>query len=156
VRSAVPEPWILDVSTAGDSVRQQTQRERLAATLFGWFAVLGLALCLGGVYALVSYATAARLHECGVRLALGARPRQLVRILVFRGIRPVVAGAVVGLALAAGTSRVIQAWLFGVEPLDPATYLMCSLLIVTVAAGTSVAAAWPVRRVPVSLLLREL
>ena len=94
-------------------------RQRLTAQLTGVFALVALALAAIGIYAAVAYAVVRRTREFGVRIALGGTPRQLQRLALAAGMRPVMIGAGVGLGAAAALSRFTERLLFGVERIDP-------------------------------------
>jgi ABC-type antimicrobial peptide transport system permease subunit len=96
-----------------------------------------------GIYGLMAYAVAQRRREIGVRMALGADRREVLRLVLARALRIVVAGLVVGLVAATGLTRVLQTFLFGVTPIDPIAFTVVTLLLM--AAG--LVAAWlPARR----------
>ncbi len=116
---------------------------RLAAVVFGAFASLALILALIGVYGVVSYAVARRTREVGIRMSLGARPMDVVRLLMRDGFTLVGIGGVIGIAVALLTARVLQSVLYGVEPIDPVTFIAGPTLLFAVGA----LAAWiPARR----------
>jgi putative ABC transport system permease protein len=95
---------------------------RLRATLVAVFALLAFMLAALGVYGVISYVVSQRTHEIGIRLSLGATSRDVLRLLLGDGLRPVVAGVFVGLAGAALLSRLLTSFLFGVSPADGASY----------------------------------
>ena len=96
---------------------------RLRAELIGLFAVLACLLAGLGVYGVVSYLVAQRTHEIGVRLSLGASPRDVVRLVVGEGLRPVLVGLACGVAGAWGLGRALESLLFGVSGSDPLSYV---------------------------------
>jgi len=103
--------------------------------------VVGLLLAAAGIYSVISYFVALRTHEIGVRMALGATSADVVRLLTIGGLRPVVAGAVIGGVLAVWASRLLQGSLYGVTPGDPRTFaavigilLLVSLLAILIPA----------------------
>src|SRR5690606_17736815 len=116
---------------------------RLAAVAFAGFAALALTLALVGLYGVVSYAVATRTREVGIRMSLGADAGSMVRMLMSGGLRLVVIGAGIGLALAFVSSRVLAGLLFGIPAVDPLTFVLVPLLFLAVAA---VAAYLPARR----------
>ena len=117
--------------------------QRTLTTLLGIFASLALVLAAIGIYAIMSYAVAARTREIGIRIALGAQRQSVVRMVVGQVIRLVIAGAAIGLAGALAVGRLIASVLVGTQPTDPRALLSVSLLLATVAL---VAAYLPARR----------
>ncbi|MEX2280874.1 MAG: ABC transporter permease [Gemmatimonadota bacterium] len=116
---------------------------RLAAVVFGAFASLALVIALVGVYGVVSYAVSRRMREVGIRMSLGARPVQVVRLLMRDGFTLVGIGGAIGIALALLTAQVLQSVLYGVEPIDPLTFTVGPALLLAVGA----LAAWiPARK----------
>jgi predicted permease len=116
---------------------------RMAALLLSTFGALGLLLAAVGIWGVVSYAVARRTREVGIRMALGARPRDAVLLLTSGGARLVLIGAGTGILLAAAVSRLLSRYLFGVAAFDPLTFLGVPLLLALVGVG----AAWlPARR----------
>ena len=91
-----------------------------------------------GIYGLMAYAVMQRRLEIGVRMALGAQRRDVLRLVLTRALRIVVAGLIVGLAGAAGVTRVLQTFLFGVTPTDPIAFTIVTLLLMAV----GLMAAW--------------
>jgi putative ABC transport system permease protein len=116
---------------------------RAAAWGMGAFGLLGLLLSAVGILGTLAYSVAQRGHEVGIRLALGARPEQVVRMVVAGGMRRVAAGMVIGLALAFGVAQLLQAVLVGDSPTDPTAFAVVSLLLAAVAG---VASYIPARR----------
>ncbi|HUG42361.1 MAG TPA: ABC transporter permease [Longimicrobiales bacterium] len=141
VNDAVPIPEIRPLT----DVRAESVAEtRLIAGLLAALGVLALLLGAVGVYGVMAYTTRARVHEFGVRLALGASPGGLERTALGWGMAPVLAGLALGAAATLAGSRALSGLLFGVEPSDPAT-LLTVLLVLTAVAGL---ATWvPARRV---------
>jgi putative ABC transport system permease protein len=138
-----PNQPVSDVKTMDDVLGEQTSSRRLGVLLLGAFAAVALALASIGVYGLLSQRVAQMTPEIGVRLALGARPRDVVAMIVGRGMRLVTIGTVVGLALAFGLSRLITSQLFGVSAVDPLTFVGVPAVLVVVAL---VACYVPARR----------
>ena len=116
---------------------------RFAATLAGFLGILGLILAVVGVYGVISYAANQRTHEIGIRLALGAQPLQILKMILRQGLIIVGAGVLAGTLAAAGMARLVANLLFGVPPGDPVTYVTASALL----AAAALVACWiPVRR----------
>ncbi len=117
--------------------------QRTGAWLLGLFGALGLALAALGIYGLMAYSVNQRTREFGIRLALGAQPRDLTRMVLRQGMTVCMIGGAIGLALAAGVSRLMRFLLFGIEPLDPMTFVGVATLVF----GIALLANWlPARR----------
>jgi putative ABC transport system permease protein len=124
-------------------VYESTAEPRYRTTLLGWFAITALLLAAVGIYGVVSYAVTQRTHEIGVRVALGAQHRDVLRLIIGQGMKLVVIGAALGLAVALGLTRVLSNLLFGVTASDPLTFTLIPLLLIAVA----LLACWiPARR----------
>jgi ABC-type antimicrobial peptide transport system permease subunit len=109
----------------------------------GTFGLLGLLLASIGLYGVMSYAVAARTREIGVRMALGAERRDVLRLIVGQGLALALVGAGAGLLLAFAVTRVLQRFLFGIGATDPLTFIGVALLLTMVA----LLACWlPARR----------
>jgi predicted permease len=115
----------------------------LAAYLAAALGILGLILALVGVYGVISYSTTQRTHEIGIRMALGACPGDIWRIVFGQGLAIVALGAVIGILAALGLTRAMASFLYGVNAHDPLTYLAVTLLI---SAVTLLACYIPARR----------
>jgi putative ABC transport system permease protein len=109
----------------------------------GVFALVALALASVGLYGVVAHSVARRTQEIGVRMSLGARPVDVMALVIRQGMRPVMAGAVVGAGGTFAVGNGLKTFLFNVAPTDPATFLGVALVLVSV----SLAACWlPARR----------
>jgi predicted permease len=115
----------------------------LAAYLAAALGMLGLILALVGVYGVISYSTSRRTHEIGIRMALGARPGDIWRIVFRQGLAIVLLGALIGILAALGLTRAMASFLYGVNAHDPLTYLAVTFLI---SAVTLLACYIPARR----------
>lgn len=129
--------------TMRDFLGQAVFVQRVAAMLLGIFGVLALLLAIVGLYGVMAYVVSQRTHEMGVRLALGATPRDLRRMVVGQGVGLALLGIAIGATAAFGRMRFARALLPGISPTDPATFLGISLLLAVVAF---VAAAIPAAR----------
>ena len=127
---------------------------RFTVVLLSAFAALALALALVGIFGVTSYSVSRQTAEIGVRLALGASHRQVLRFIIFQGMRPVVIGIVVGIAAALLLSRLIANLLFGVQPHDPATYVVVAGLLAMTAIVACVIPARQALRINVIAALR--
>ncbi|MBI1765587.1 MAG: ABC transporter permease [Acidobacteria bacterium] len=125
---------IVDRSVAG---------ERFNLALLGLFALLGMALAAVGIYGVMSYNVAQRTPELSLRLALGAQPGALLRLMLGQGMKLVLLGVALGVAAALALTRVLKAMLFGVSATDPLTFALIALLL----TGVAFLACWlPARR----------
>jgi predicted permease len=106
---------------------------RLGAALTASLGILGLLLALVGVYGVVSYAASQRTHEIGIRLALGAQPRQILQTVIGQGLIVTGAGILIGVLLASAIGSLARDFLSGVSPTDPITYVCASGLLASVA-----------------------
>jgi ABC-type antimicrobial peptide transport system permease subunit len=111
--------------------------------LLGSFAGLALLLAVGGVFGVVSYNIAQRTQEIGIRMALGAQPRDILRLMLGQGMLPVAAGLGLGLAGALLLTRLMSGLLYSIPAHDPATYTGVGVLFVVIAL---IACALPARR----------
>ena len=128
--------------------------QRIAAMFIGSFSLLGLILASVGVYGIVSTHVAQRNREFGIRVALGAHPRQVVRLVLRRGVILVAAGVGIGVLLASQLTRFLQAFIFNVSALDPVTFLGTALLLGGIALLASYIPARRATRVDPMIALR--
>jgi ABC-type antimicrobial peptide transport system permease subunit len=126
----LPLYWM---ETLQSRVDDSVASDRFYLLLLGTFAGLALVLASVGLYGVVAYLVSRRTREIGIRVALGARGGEVVRMVVGQGLGPVLAGLVMGLAAAAAGGRVLKSLLYEVEPLDPLTFLLVPLLLLVVA-----------------------
>jgi putative ABC transport system permease protein len=131
------------VVTLEGIARQATGRHRFRAMLVTTFAALALALAMVGVFGVLAYSVQQRVREFAVRIALGASTRQVLGLVLGGAARFVGVGAVIGLIAAAVLSRSISAFLFGIEPLDPLTFVSVTVILIFTAV---VACAMPALR----------
>ena len=138
-----PDQPVTHVTTLRKTISETIGDQRLHTVLLGVFAAIGLALALLGVYGVISYSVSHRTQEIGVRVALGAGPGDVLRMIMRQGVALIACGAAIGLAAAVAMTRFIAGELYGVKPNDPATLLIAFLLIVFVGSM----ACWiPARR----------
>jgi predicted permease len=143
IRRAAPDLPIESTVTMDEAVAASVAPPRFRMLLMALFATTATLIATCGIYGLMAYAVTQRRREIGVRMALGADRRDVLRLVLMRALRIVVAGVVVGLAGAAGVTRVLQRFLFGVTPTDPLAFATVTLLLMAV----GLLAAWlPARR----------
>jgi len=147
---------VTDVESLETVASNSIWRQRFAMLLLGVFAGLALLLAAAGIYAVVSYSVTQRTRELGLRIALGALPRQILWLVIARGIRLAAAGVVVGAAASLSLRRLLAAQLFGVSASDPLTISVVSGVMVLVAvAACAVPAARALRIDPIAALKSE-
>lgn len=147
VRKVDPELPLTQVITAEQVLGDSLGQRRLLMALLGTFAALAFVLSAVGIYAIVAFTVVRRTTEIGVRMALGAKPFDVVRLIAGQGMRPVVAGTIIGLAALPWVSNRIAGQLFQVSPLKPSVIGLVVGLIVMVAAAASVTPASRAARV---------
>jgi putative ABC transport system permease protein len=147
VRSQVaefdPSQPIYNIRTMEQIRDESVATEKLNLTLLILFASVALVLALVGIYGVMSYAVTQRTREIGIRVALGAKSADVLRLVVGQGMLLAGAGVAIGLAMAYGLTRLMSALLFSVKPTDPPTFAAVTVLLVMVA----LVACWiPARR----------
>jgi predicted permease len=156
LQGVMPGQQYVTVQPMADLLAAQRRSWRVGATMFVAFGVLALVVAAVGLYGVIAYNVGQRMHELGVRVALGARGPDVVRLVVGQGVRLAVAGVVVGGALALGAARWIEPLLFRQSARDPAVFSVVGLLLVAVAVvACSVPAARAVRADPNTVLRAE-
>jgi len=124
-------------------VSNAVARPRFGSLLLGLFAATALLLTMVGLYGVVAYTVSQRIRELGIRLILGAQRGDVLRLVVSQGMRPVLVGLGLGLAVAFGLSRFLASLLFEINPSDPVTFIASSVILV----GVTLLACWlPARR----------
>jgi predicted permease len=143
VRSVDKNALILNVTTAEARLGELSAERRLNTWLLALFAALALALAAIGIYGVMHYSVAQRTREIGVRLALGAQPADVLRLVIGQGLRLTLGGVALGLLAAFALTRVMARLLFGVSAHDPVTFIGVALLLIGIAV---VACYLPARR----------
>lgn len=143
IRRAAPDLPIASMETMDEAVAASVATPRFRMVLLVLFATAATLIATCGLYGLMAYTVAQRRREIGLRMALGADRRDVLRLVLTRALRVVVVGLTVGLVGAAGVTRVLQRFLFGVTPTDPIAFTIVTLLLL----GVGLMAAWlPARR----------
>lgn len=142
VRELDPHETVAEVAPMRALVHLATSQRRFALLLIGTFASLAILLAAVGLYGVVAYGVTQRRREFGIRLALGATKSSVLRLVVKEGVRPAVIGAAIGLVAATFATHALASMLFGVPPVDPATYAAVATLLLAVATVGSAIPAW--------------
>ena len=133
VNSVDPDLPLAGVRTIDEIVSEAFAIDRFSVVLFSSFGVLGLLLAGVGIYGVMAFTVAQRTHEIGVRLALGARPRDVVALVVGQGMRLACLGVGLGLIGALGLTWLMKGLLFQVSSSDPLTFALIAILLSGVA-----------------------
>jgi putative ABC transport system permease protein len=144
------------VGTMESEIRGSLADRRFTLLLLGLFATLALVLAVVGVYGVTAYSVSQRTHEIGVRMALGAQRRDVLKLVLLQGLLLTVAGVIPGVVAALALTRVMKGLLFGISPTDPATFAGVVVLLFAVTAAASYVPARRATKVdPISALRNE-
>ena len=143
IRAIDPGLPVYDVITVDQQVEKTLVLQRLLAILSAFFGALALTLAAIGLYGVLSYGVAQRTGEIGIRMALGARPAMVLRMILNETARVVFAGLLAGIALALSGARLVRSMLFGVTPTDATSLTAAAVLLL---AAALVATFLPARR----------
>ncbi len=143
VRSLDRDLAIANFQTVDQAISHSLASPRFVTLLMAAFAVLALVLGSVGLYAIVSFTVSRRTHEVGLRMALGARPADVLKLLVGQGVKLTLLGVGIGISAALGGTHFLASLLYGVKPTDPLTFAAVSLILLSVAL---VASYIPARR----------
>lgn len=133
IKEIDPDQPIYSVRTMNEIRAESVAGERLNLTLLSLFAGIALVLAIVGIYGVMSYSVTQRTHEIGIRMAIGARPRDVFKMVLGQGMKLALIGVVLGLGFAFALTRLMQTMLFGVEPTDKLTFAAISIMLITVA-----------------------
>jgi putative ABC transport system permease protein len=158
LRSAIAEfspTSVISFRVFRPTLREGLLRERLMATLSGFFGFLAAALAMVGLYGLISYMVARRRHEIGVRMALGATAHHIRAMVLRHALLLLGLGLVIGLALAVGAAPALRSLIFGLQPTDPPTLLFAGALLACIALLASAVPAVRAARLDPMVALRD-
>jgi putative ABC transport system permease protein len=137
VISLDPNQAISTIRSMDDVVSGSVAQPRFASQILGFFAVLALLLAAVGLYGLIAYTVSQRTHEIGIRMALGAESRDVLKLVIGQGLKLSLAGAAIGIVGALALTRLMQGLLFQVSPTDPVTFIGVTALLTIVALAAS-------------------
>jgi putative ABC transport system permease protein len=149
-----PNQPIANVKTVEPYLDQQLEEPRYYMMLLGIFAAVATVLAAVGIYGVMAYSVAQRTHEIGIRMALGASPRDVLKLVLGQGLKLALAGTVIGIAGALALTRLIQGLLFQVSATDPITFISVAALLTIVALAASYLPARRATRVDPMVALR--
>jgi putative ABC transport system permease protein len=145
---------VRDVLTMDELVTTSLSQPRFNLLLMGAFAVLAVLLAAIGIYSVLSYSVRRRVQEIGIRLALGARLSDVLRMIVMEGMKPTLLGVTLGIVGALALARVMSTLVYGVKPTDPITFLAVAVLLALVALFATIVPAYRAAKVDPMVALR--
>ncbi|HJT16841.1 MAG TPA: FtsX-like permease family protein, partial [Thermoanaerobaculia bacterium] len=146
---------VSDVLTMDEIINRSSINANFEATLLATFAAISLLLAAVGLFGVLAYVVAQRRSEIGIRLALGAQPHDVLRLVLFDGLSPAVGGVIAGSVLATGAAQLIRSNMYATRPLDPAVFGAVIAVLFAVAAAACLLPAWRASRVDPSIVLRS-
>ncbi len=155
IHAVDPDVVVYEIRTMQERLYHSLARQRFASTMLGAFAVFALLLAAVGLYGVMSHLVTQSTHDIGVLVTLGARPGNIIGLVVRQGMQLAGIGIVVGLVGAAGLTRVMNSLLFGVSTTDALTFATVPALLAAVAFAATVIPAWRATRVDPMVALRE-
>jgi predicted permease len=156
VHAIDPEQPVLDIVTMDHLIDESLGQRPTAMKLLAGFAGLALLLASVGIYSVLAYTVRQRVREIGIRMALGAPTRSVLRMVVVEGLKPTLLGVVLGLVLAAALVKLMAALLYGVSQHDPRTFAAVPVIVIAVGLLATWVPAWRATRVdPIETLRAE-
>jgi ABC-type antimicrobial peptide transport system permease subunit len=150
-----PEIVFTEDAAAGDVAEATMAPTRIGATLIGAFGALALLLASIGLYGVIAYSVSLRTREVGIRMALGAERRQVLRLVLAQGGRLALIGVALGAVASAGIGQVLESLLYGVSAYDPIAYGAAAGILLFVAAAANLAPAFGAARIDPVVALRS-
>jgi putative ABC transport system permease protein len=154
VRETDRDVPIVDVRTMDELVKSSLSQQRFSLLLLGAFAMLAVLLAAVGIYSVLSYSVRRRVQEIGIRLALGARLSDVLRMIVIEGMKPTLLGVSIGIVGALALAKVMATLIYGVKPTDPITFLAVAVLLAIVALLATIVPAYRAAKVDPMVALR--
>jgi putative ABC transport system permease protein len=145
---------VRDIFTMQDLVENSLTQQRFNMLVLGVFAGLALLLAAIGIYSVLSYSVKRRVQEIGIRLALGARIGDVLRMVIVEGMKPTLLGVVIGTVGALAMGHVLSRLIYGVKPTDPVTFLVVAVLLAAIALFATIIPAYRAAKVDPLVALR--
>src|SRR5690242_2477984 len=155
IHSVDPDVVVYGIRTMQERLHDSLARQRFSSTMLGAFAVFALLLAAVGLYGVMSHLVTQSTHDIGVLVTFGARPGNIIALVVRQGMQLTGTGIVLGLVGAAALTRVMSSLLFGISTTDALTFAAVPALLVAVALAATVIPAWKATRVDPMIALRE-
>ena len=155
IHAVDPDAVVYGIKTMQERLYDSLARQRFSSTMLGAFAMFALLLAAIGLYGVMSHLVTQGTHDIGVLVALGARPGNIIGLVVRQGMQLTGIGIVLGLAGAAALTRVMTSLLFGVSSTDALTFLIVPAILAAVAFAATVIPAWRATRADPMVALRE-
>jgi putative ABC transport system permease protein len=155
IHSIDPDQPVVDVMTMDDLVDNSLSQRRFSMLLLAAFAVLALLLAAVGIYSVLAFAVRRRVREIGIRVALGAEVKDILRLIVTEGMKPALIGLLLGVAGALALGRVLASFIYGIAAYDPLTFAAVAALLAAVALLASIIPAYRAARIEPTRALRE-
>ena len=147
---------VADVGTEEDALREWAAPRRFNMTVLLNFAGIALVLAAVGLYSVLAYSVTLRTREIGIRIALGAEPRKVARLILRQGFQLSLIGIFIGLACAFALTRFMQSLILGVSAIDPATFVLTPVVLALISLLASYAPAYRAARIdPIDALRQE-
>jgi putative ABC transport system permease protein len=138
-----------------ERMSESNARRTFQTALVSAFAAIAVALALAGLYGLMSYTVKQRTPEIAVRLAVGAQRRRILGLILFQALSVMGLGLLIGLCGAFALTRLVSAWLFGVTPIDPITFVGVPIFVLIIGSLACLPPAWSATRVDPTRALRQ-
>jgi putative ABC transport system permease protein len=155
VRAVDPDQGVSEIKTMDDVISESVASPRLQSILLGTFSFIAMALAAVGIYGIVSFSVVERMREIGVRMAIGAAPRTVARLVLWDGLKMTAAGSVAGVAAAFALTRYLESLLYGVASRDAVVFIAVVLTVFAVSAAACLIPARRAAKVDPATVLRS-